>query len=606
MNPLIEQAPRGARRRLARVLVALLAVSAPAVATTYVLGPDLALFEQAELVAEVEILEARALPTDGLPLTEYLALPLRILKGSDQGAPLVLHLPGSRVDAGPHLLIPGVPVLDPGERYIVFLVSRPGHVYGALHWGLGIFHRVETADGVVANRELAGGLFVAQSDAPAAGTVRLYEPFLDWLSDLSRGAAPAADYVVPARAGEFEPIYSLIHYQGSAIRWFEFDRGASVTWKLNPRGSGGSASSFTRALEAWNRDPVSNVRLLYGGRTGRTAGFACDGENTVVYGDPRKQVDGRFDCQGGGVLAAATPCLFTGSTRTYKGARYYVMAGSDIVVNDGAECYFDSRVSRAAELFTHELGHGLGIGHACGDATSGPCRTRRKDEATMRATVHDDGRGAGIRGDDKAALRKLYRATADGGGDGRLVAPSRLRATIASTTTGKLTWEDNSSNESGFQVWVRINAGSWTHWVLEPAGTTSLTFSGATSGATYTFRVRAQREDELSLFSNKARVRMPSDSTTSLGDPTELTVRATSGTEGVLAWQDNSSAETGFEIWLRLDGGAWFNWLSVPANSRSSHFWGASPGATYRFQVRALTGSGESGFSNIGRVTMPD
>ncbi|HEX7182374.1 MAG TPA: matrixin family metalloprotease, partial [Thermoanaerobaculia bacterium] len=50
----------------------------------------------------------------------------------------------------------------------------------------------------------------------------------------------------------------------------------------------------------------------------------------------------------------------------------------------------------AEELFAHELGHTLGIDHS------------EVDEALMRPYIHNDGRGASLRADDRAALAALY------------------------------------------------------------------------------------------------------------------------------------------------------------------------------------------------------
>jgi hypothetical protein len=487
------------------------------------------------------------------------------------------------------------------------LVERGNGLYGVLHWALGAFRRLETDGEVVAYRDLGGASVLGSDDGkPIRADSRRYEPWIGWLRDLAAGESREPDYL-RALGADFEPSYNLLRYRGVPVRWFEFDRGESVQWRFNPSGANASSNSFNRALQAWNADSASNVRLSYGGTTGLRNGFTCDGASTVLFGDPRSQVDGTFSCNRGGALAAATYCVLTNSTRSFKGTQYYAISEADVVVNDGTECYLRGNTNRADELFTHEVGHGLGIAHSCGDNASGPCNSRAKDDATMRATIHNDGRGAGIRADDRAALRKLYRGGGGGGNPGSLATPSQLRGRATSSTEGTLSWRDNSTGETGFEFWIRSGSGTWHKWLTRPANSTSMTFIDAIPGALYTFQVRAQRGGQYSAFSNKVRVRMPGGgSRMALGAPSHLVARATSRTEGEMEWRDNSSGESEFEIWIRIGSFSWRSWITVAANSTHAVFWDATPGQTYRFQLRARSGSQSSDFSNVSRVTMPD
>jgi hypothetical protein len=70
-------------------------------------------------------------------------------------------------------------------------------------------------------------------------------------------------------------------------------------------------------------------------------------------------------------------------------------------------------------------------------------------------------------------------------------APSNLAATITGGNTVGLTWSDNSSNETGFRVERKVNAGSYSTLTTVGAGVTSASDATVTATNTYTYRVIA-------------------------------------------------------------------------------------------------------------------
>lgn len=87
-------------------------------------------------------------------------------------------------------------------------------------------------------------------------------------------------------------------------------------------------------------------------------------------------------------------------------------------------------------------------------------------------------------------------------------APSNLAAAIQGNAVN-LTWNDNSDNETGFQVERQVSGGSWTLLTTVSAGVTSFTDGAVAAGTTYDYRVRAINAGGPSGYSNTATVTTP-------------------------------------------------------------------------------------------------
>ena len=90
-----------------------------------------------------------------------------------------------------------------------------------------------------------------------------------------------------------------------------------------------------------------------------------------------------------------------------------------------------------------------------------------------------------------------------------LQAPTGLTATAVSSSRIDLTWQDNSSNETGFRVQRRGRRGTWV-----PIGTTSANTTRFSDGAflpnnRYRYRVQAFNDTASSAFSNEALTAFP-------------------------------------------------------------------------------------------------
>lgn len=181
-------------------------------------------------------------------------------------------------------------------------------------------------------------------------------------------------------------------------------------------------------------------------------------------------------------------------------------------------------------------------------------------------------------------------------------APSNLVATTQSSSSIKLTWTDNSSNEEGFRVERKTGStGSWAQIASVAANVGTYTNTGLTQHTTYYYRVRAYCADVLSAYSNEA---YATTLYTTPATPTNLSAEAVSSSQVDLTWTDNASVETAYRVERKTgSGGAWSQIASLGANATSYSNTGLQHGYTYYYRVRALNVNVYSGYSNEASAT---
>jgi len=181
-------------------------------------------------------------------------------------------------------------------------------------------------------------------------------------------------------------------------------------------------------------------------------------------------------------------------------------------------------------------------------------------------------------------------------------APTNLALAVQSGTQINLTWQDNATDEAGFEVWRSTTgaAGTYTKRTNRPANSESYNDTGLSNGTEYCYKVLAAGANGApdSPFTDPSCVTTLSPPAT----PTNLVATAHSSTRIDLNWQDNATDEGGYELWRSTTGaaGTYTKRSTLAANSQSTSDTGLSPGTQYCYKVLA-GGAGsapDSPFSN--------
>lgn len=177
------------------------------------------------------------------------------------------------------------------------------------------------------------------------------------------------------------------------------------------------------------------------------------------------------------------------------------------------------------------------------------------------------------------------------------VAPSSLAVTSTTTSQINLSWADNSFNEDGFKI-ERAPGTTTSFSQIASVGPGVVVFSdtGLPAAQTFTYRVRAFNATGDSPYSNTIA------GATGIAPPTAPSglVRSSRTTSQiVIAWNDNSSNETGFRI-ERAPGtsSSFAEIATVGAGVTTFTNSGLGGNQTFTYHVRAFNAGGDSPPSN--------
>lgn len=180
------------------------------------------------------------------------------------------------------------------------------------------------------------------------------------------------------------------------------------------------------------------------------------------------------------------------------------------------------------------------------------------------------------------------------------LSPSNILAEAQSAVSTRLTWTDNSGNESGFEIFR--SEGNQQNFVLKhtaAANVTTYTDTGLQSATLYYYRVRSVNAGGASSFDGSI-AHAPSA-------PANLAVQSFSSQQITLAWSDQSLTETGFQLFRSAGTNLNFELVqTLPPNTVTSVQTGLLPGTLYYFKVRAIAPAGRSLFSGeVAQATTP-
>lgn len=194
--------------------------------------------------------------------------------------------------------------------------------------------------------------------------------------------------------------------------------------------------------------------------------------------------------------------------------------------------------------------------------------------------------------------------------------PSGLIVSVVSSSSLRLQWQDNSSNETSFSIYRCQGTACTPFGSISSVGGNITTFTNTSllSGTTYGYYVIAVgKGGKVSPPSNTAWATTLAASPTPTPTPTptpapvptapaNLTATAVSTSQINLAWTDMSGNESGFKI-QRLSNSVWTQVGTTAANVTSWANGGLSASTTYTYRVMAYNTTGDSTASNQASAT---
>ncbi len=165
--------------------------------------------------------------------------------------------------------------------------------------------------------------------------------------------------------------------------------------------------------------------------------------------------------------------------------------------------------------------------------------------------------------------------------------PTGLSATAVSSSRINLAWTDNGNNEDGFRIERSTDNLVFTEIATVGPNVATYSNTGLAIPTTYYYRVRAYNVGGNSGYSNTASATLLVLALTPPSAPSGLSAATASSNQINLAWTDNSSNESGFQIERSLDNVVFTQIATAAANQTTYSDQGLVVASTYFYRVRA-------------------
>ena len=202
---------------------------------------------------------------------------------------------------------------------------------------------------------------------------------------------------------------------------------------------------------------------------------------------------------------------------------------------------------------------------------------------------------------------------------GALAAPSNLSLTVDSYHQIWFAWQDNATNESGYEVWKSTTgpSGAFSLFTTYPWPNTAAGGNDGLAPSTqYCYKVRAYSTQGqsgkigvYSNFSDTACATTPAAAPppTSVSAPSELSATPTISWAVTIRWTDNATNEDGFHVERApTNSGPWEAVITLLYPNASDTYDGSrTPEQQTCYRVFAFNGQGSSAPSNVDCTTPP-